>query len=119
MCLPGLENRECQRPDPTNPQKALTVKLPDGWSRATPVFDEENLVSCAGLVPVMALAEQTGLSELVAGKVAISEMTAASAGTDPAGKLTAIAAGMACGGDRIYDLNVRRSRGKPGLFDQG
>ena len=66
MCLLWLENRECQGPDPANPQKALEVKLPDGWSRATPVFDDENLVSCAGLVPVMGLAEQTGLSELIA-----------------------------------------------------
>ena len=30
------------------------------------VFDERNLVSAAGLVPVLELAEQTGLSELIA-----------------------------------------------------
>ena len=47
------------------------MKLPDGWSRAQPLFDEENLVSHAGLVPVMALAEQAGLSELMSSKVAI------------------------------------------------
>ena len=29
------------------------------------VFDERNLVSGAGLVPVLELAEQTGLSELI------------------------------------------------------
>jgi hypothetical protein len=29
------------------------------------VFDEKNLVSCAGLVPVMELAEQAGLSQLL------------------------------------------------------
>lgn len=29
------------------------------------VFDEQNLVSAAGLVPVLELAEQTGLSELI------------------------------------------------------
>ena len=29
------------------------------------VFDDENLVSCAGLMPVMALAEQTGLPDLL------------------------------------------------------
>jgi hypothetical protein len=29
------------------------------------VFDEDNLVSCAGLVPVLELAEQTGLSRLL------------------------------------------------------
>jgi hypothetical protein len=29
------------------------------------VFDEQNLVSAAGLVPVLELAEQTGLSRLI------------------------------------------------------
>ena len=37
------------------------------------VFDDDNLVSLAGLVPVMALAEQTGLSALLAEKVHIAE----------------------------------------------
>ena len=31
------------------------------FAAGSAVFDEDNLVSCAGLVPVMALAEQTGL----------------------------------------------------------
>jgi len=44
------------------------VKLPDGWSRATPVFDDENLVSGVGLVPLMGLAEQAGLSALIEDK---------------------------------------------------
>ena len=30
------------------------------WRAGSAVFDEENLVSCAGLVPVMELAEQAG-----------------------------------------------------------
>jgi hypothetical protein len=41
------------------------VKLPDAWARATPIFDDDNLVSFAGLAAVMALAERAGLSELV------------------------------------------------------
>ena len=35
------------------------------------VFDEPNLVSCAGLAPVMALAESCGLPELVAATVTV------------------------------------------------
>jgi len=35
------------------------------WGRGVAVFDDENLVSCAGLVPVMELVEQTGLSDLL------------------------------------------------------
>jgi hypothetical protein len=92
------------------------VKLPDGWSRTTPLFDDENLVSCAGLVPVMALAEQAGLSELISSKVAITTTRVASAAANPAGKLTSIIAGMAAGADGIEDLDVIRSGGMPRLF---
>ena len=35
------------------------------------VFDEANLVSCAGLAPVLALAEQAGLSELLAERLTV------------------------------------------------
>jgi hypothetical protein len=34
------------------------VKLPDGWSRAEARFDDADLVSYAGLVPVLLLAER-------------------------------------------------------------
>ena len=81
------------------------MKLPHVWSRATPMFDDENLVSCAGPVPVMALAEQTGLSELIADRVAITATRVASAAVNPAGKVTSIIAGMAAGADSIDDLD--------------
>jgi Transposase DDE domain group 1 len=116
MCLLGLENRECQGPDPANPQKALEVKLPEGWSCATSVFDDKHLVSCAGLVPVMGLAERAGLSALIVDKVRLRMSRVASAGVNPAGKLTSIIAGMAAGADCIDDLDLIRSGGMPGLF---
>ena len=87
------------------------MKLPDGWSRATPVFDDENLVSCAGLVPVMGLAEQAGLSELIDERVRFKASRVESAGVNPAGKLTSIIAGMAAGADCIEDLDVIRPVG--------
>jgi hypothetical protein len=92
------------------------VKLPDGWSRTEVRFDDENLVSCARLVPVMALAERAGLSELISGKVAIKTARVASAAVNPAGKLTSIIAGMAAGADSIDDLDVIRSGGMRRLF---
>jgi Transposase DDE domain group 1 len=92
------------------------VQLCHVWSRATPVFDDERLVSCAGLVPVMGLAERTGLPELLADRVAIKQARVASAGVNPAGKLTAIIAGMAAGADSIDDLDVIRAGGMPRLF---
>ena len=43
-------------------RKALPVQVSHTFTPESAVFDEDNLVSCAGLVPVMTLAEQTGLS---------------------------------------------------------
>jgi hypothetical protein len=92
------------------------VKLPDEWSRATPVFDDQHLVSHAGLVPVMALAERSGLSDLSAERVRFKTSKVKSAGVNPAGKLTSIIAAMAAGADSIDDLEVVRSGGMPRLF---
>ena len=47
------------------------MKLPDVWSRGVARFDEANLVSFAGLAPLLALAERAGLSELIGEKVHI------------------------------------------------
>ena len=116
MCLLWLENRGCLGPDPAHPQKALGVKLPDSWSRAEAVFDEGHLVSCAGLVPVMGLAERTGLSELIGQRVRWKSCRVASAGANPAGKLSAIIAGMAVGADCIDDLDLIRCGGMRRLF---
>ena len=54
-------------------RKALSVQVSDSFAVASAVFDDEHLVSYAGLVPVMTLAEQTGLSRLLGEKVHIAE----------------------------------------------
>jgi hypothetical protein len=85
------------------------------------MFDDENLVSCAGLVAVMGLAEQAGLSELIGERVTLDRLDStrvASATANPVGKLTSIIAGMAAGADSIDDLDVIRSGGMPRLFTQ-
>ena len=92
------------------------MRLSHAWSRATPIFDDGDLVSFAGLVPVMGLAERAGLSELISAKVAITESRVRSAGVNPAGKITSIIAGMAAGADCIDDLDVIRSGGMGRLF---
>ncbi len=51
------------------------------------VFDDDHLVSSAGLVPVMALAEQTGLARLLAEKVRIAAPRIKSGSANPAPKL--------------------------------
>jgi len=94
------------------------VKLPDRWCRAAAVFDDANLVSFAGLAPVLSVAEQARLSELIGEKVRIDPTATKvkSAGVNPIGKLTSIIAGMACGADCIDDLDVIRSGGMKQLF---
>jgi len=94
------------------------VKLSHSWSKATPLFDDEHLVSSAGLMPVMALAEQAGLSELVAERVRLGPTRVASAGVNPAGKVSSIIAGMVAGADSIDDLQEIRSGGMKRVFDQ-
>jgi hypothetical protein len=86
--------------------------------RARVEFDEANLVSFAGVVPVLALAERAGLSELIEEKVRIDpEATKVkSAGVNPAGKLTTVIGGMLTGADCIEDLDAVRSGGMNKLF---
>ncbi|RZL73387.1 MAG: IS1380 family transposase [Rhodococcus sp. (in: high G+C Gram-positive bacteria)] len=82
------------------------------------VFDERNLVSSAGLVPVLELAEQAGLSELIDTHVRLDSTRVASGAVNPVGKLTSIIAGMCTGADVIDDMNPLRAGGMPALLDQ-
>src|SRR5437762_1606983 len=75
-------------------------------------FDDPNLVSCAGLEPVMRLAESCELPSIVARKVHLPT----SIGSNPAGKISAIVAGMVAGADSIDDLNVIRHGGMASMF---
>jgi hypothetical protein len=94
------------------------VRLSHDWRRGAAEFDDENLVSCAGLVPVMALAEQAGLSAMLAERVRFTSERVKSGAANPVGKLTSIIAGMAAGADSIDDLDVIRSGGMRKLFGQ-
>jgi hypothetical protein len=80
------------------------------------VFDDDNLVSCAGLVPVMRLAEQTGLPDLLAGKVRITSSQVKSGAANPAPKLLTLIGGMCAGADSIDDVDVVRAGGMSTLF---
>jgi hypothetical protein len=80
-------------------------------------FDEDNLVSCARLVPVLGLAQQTRLPEIIAGKVSIKKPRIRSGLANPVPKLISVIAGMCAGADSIDDLDALRSGGMPTLFD--
>ena len=68
------------------------------------VFDDPNLVSCAGLVPVVALAERAGLHRLVGEHVRVP----GAAGSNPVIKVVALIAGMIAGADSIDDMDLLR-----------
>jgi hypothetical protein len=67
-------------------------------------FDDPNLVSRAGLVPVMALAQRCGLADLAGEHVTITSP----AGVNPGLKIPCLVAGMAAGADSIDDMDVLR-----------
>src|SRR5712675_2535027 len=96
--------------------KALPVQVSHKFSVDSAVFDDGNLVSCAGLVPVMALAERTGLSDLLAQMVHIAAPRITSGSANPSPKLATLIAGMCAGADCIDDLDVVRSGGMKTLF---
>src|SRR5580692_7765579 len=75
-------------------------------------FDDPHLVSHAGLVPVMALAERAGLGELVAEHV----RPAGECGVNAHLKIGCLVAGMAAGADSIDDMDVLRHGAIPVLF---
>jgi hypothetical protein len=80
------------------------------------VFDEDNLVSQAGLVPLLELAERAGLSRLLDEHVRFTSERVKSGAANSTGKLTSIVAGMAAGADSIDDLDVIRAGGLKKVF---
>lgn len=74
-----------------------------------PVFDDSNLVSAAGLVPVMRLAESAGLYDLLDDRLSIDSANATS-------KATAVVGGMLAGADCIDDLDLLRHGAMGKLF---
>lgn len=92
------------------------MKVSHRFAASAAVFDDAHLVSCAGLVPVMTLATQTGLPELLADKVCIPTPKIASGAANLSPKLTTMIAGMCAGADSIDDVDVVRSGGMKTLF---
>ncbi|TMS44547.1 IS1380 family transposase [Mycobacterium sp. DBP42] len=93
------------------------MKVSHNFAAASALFDDEHLVSCAGLVPVMTLATQTGLSQLLEHKVHFACERIKSGAANPSPKLTTLIAGMCAGADSIDDLDVVRAGGMKTLFN--
>jgi hypothetical protein len=76
-------------------------------------FDEPNLVSAAGLVPVAALAGEAGLRALADEHLSVPTDKGANAGL----KVTSLVAGMVAGADSIEDMALLRHGGMGRVFD--
>ena len=78
-------------------------------------FDEPNLVSCAGLVAVLRLAERAGLHASADRRVRLP-VSAGSGAASLGVKITSIVAGMVASADSIDDLGVIGHGALPRLF---
>jgi len=76
------------------------------------VFDDPNLVSSAGLVPVLALARSVGLRELSDRHLSVPTDKGANAGL----KVSSLVAGMVAGADSIDDMALLRHGGMGRVF---
>src|SRR6187200_2618866 len=106
-----------RRTDQPGSREALSVRVSHRFTAGSARFDEDSLVSHAGLVPLLGLAEQTRLPEILAETVSITTSRIKSGSANPAPKLLGVIAGMCTGADSIDDLDVLRAGGMPILFD--
>jgi hypothetical protein len=76
------------------------------------VFDDSSLVSFAGLVPAVLLADRAGLHRLAGEHLTVPGGAGVAAGA----KVSALVAGMVAGADSITDMDLLRHGGMAGLF---
>src|SRR5690625_3617922 len=88
------------------------MQLSHTLSASSVKFDEPNLVSAAGLIPLMALARRAGLRDLADERLSVPTDKGANAGL----KLSSLVAGMAAGADSIDDMALLRHGGMGKVF---
>jgi hypothetical protein len=88
------------------------VRLLHELAKIHATFDDSNLVSRAGLVPVMALAQRAGWGELVDKHVRPGRPCGVNAHV----KVPCLVAGMIAGADSIDDLDLLRHGAMGALF---
>ncbi|HEY5184156.1 MAG TPA: IS1380 family transposase [Actinomycetes bacterium] len=90
------------------------MKLSHTHGSTSAVFDDPNLVSCAGLVPVLALADAAGLGALAGAHLSVPGDKGANAGL----KVASLVAGMVAGADSIDDMGLLRHGGMGRVFQR-
>jgi len=88
------------------------VQLSHSVKAISAVFDEPNLVSAAGLVPVLALAETAGLASLAQQQLTVPTDKGANAGW----KVASLVGGMVPGADSMEDMGLLRHGAMGRLF---
>jgi hypothetical protein len=88
------------------------MRLSHGPSALSATFDDPNLVSVGGLAPVVALAQDCRLGDLVGEKLTLK----AKGGVNAQLKVPALVAGMVAGADSIDDMDLLRHGGMDRLF---
>jgi hypothetical protein len=88
------------------------VRLLHELAKIHATFDDPDLVSRAGLVPVIALAQRAGLADLAGEHVRIARPCGVNAHL----KVSCLVAGMAAGADSIDDMDLLRHGAMPALF---
>ncbi|MFT4286902.1 IS1380 family transposase, partial [Nocardioides sp.] len=88
------------------------MRLSHTLGRTSVAFDDPNLVSAGGLVPVLALAESAGLRDLADGHLTVPTDKGANAGL----KVASLVGGMVAGADSIDDMALLRHGGMSRVF---
>ena len=88
------------------------MKLSHTLRATSAAFDDPNLVSTGGLVPVVALAESAGLRELANDHLTVPTDKGANAGL----KVASLIGGMVAGADSIEDMALLRHGGMGRVF---
>ena len=88
------------------------MRLSHTLGRTSVAFDDPNLVSASGLVPVLALADAAGLRDLADEHLTVPTDKGANAGL----KVASLVAGMVAGADSIDDMALLRHGGMGRVF---
>ena len=88
------------------------MQLSHSLGSTSVVFDDPNLIASAGLVPLLALADSAGLSELAQDRLSVPSDKGANAGL----KVASLVAGMLAGADSIDDMALLRHGGMGRVF---
>jgi hypothetical protein len=88
------------------------MRVSHSFPAISAVFDDPNLVSCAGLAPTLSLAQRAGLADLVSSTLTLK----AEGGANAHLKVPALIAGMVAGADSIDDMDLLRHGAMGRLF---